>query len=106
LTGSTSSSATLAREAVGRISTLTLKPRASAARATAAPTKPEAPVTRTRSLMTTGPTHRRASFNGLPIEQHRHAKNNFARPLEQRHGQAQFGWQAEQRRQHRIAGFL
>src|SRR6185312_8643940 len=51
LTTSTARPAILAWLAVGRIKTRTLKPRSSALRATAAPTKPEAPVTRTMSLM-------------------------------------------------------
>src|ERR1700761_2744528 len=97
----------LAWLAVGRISTLVLKPRATAARATAAPTKPEAPVTRTTSLMVEA--HAReglAAFDALPIDQRRHAQHDLTRPLEQRYGQAQFRGKPEQRRQHGVPRLL
>src|ERR1700760_2945332 len=100
--------------AVGRISTLVLKPRASAARATAAPTKPEAPVTSTVSLMAghfppgrppkpaallgfARPRDRFmrfahhfspksfAAFEALPIKKRRHAQHDLPRPLQQRY---------------------
>src|ERR1700761_2204787 len=97
----------LAWLAVGRISTLVLKPRATAARATAAPTKPEAPVTSTISLMVeTHAGEGLAALNALPIEQRRHAQHDLARPFEQRHGQAQFGGKPEQRRQHGVPRLL
>src|SRR6185312_7462575 len=67
VTGSTASPAILRRSLVGRTSTRTWWPSATSARATAAPTKPVAPVTRIRSPITAprcallrsrGPVHR------------------------------------------------
>src|SRR3569623_1676616 len=87
---STSNPSTLARLAVGRSSTLTLKPRASALRATAAPTKPEAPVTKTVSTIGgsgLGRSQGGASFDTLPIQQRRNTDHDLTRPLEQGHRQ-------------------
>src|SRR5690349_17371220 len=102
ITGSTSSPSILARLAVARIRTFTRTPRAKALRATAAPTKPEAPVTRTVSAIG-GPGlsggQPGAPFHHLPINQRGYPDHDLTGSLEQRHRQTQFGRQPEQRRQ-------
>src|SRR5438094_3105467 len=92
-TGSQCSLAMFSRLALGRISTRTCRPRATRARATAEPTKPDAPVTSATSLIEAHPgrspklaalvavagpqdrllrcAHR---FSPLPVKQRRHAQ--------------------------------
>src|SRR5260221_14314606 len=109
-TGSQCSLAMFSRLALGRISTRTCRPRATSACATAEPTKPDAPVTSTMSLIeahpgrspklaalvaVTGPQDRLLRcahrFPPLPIEQRRHPQHDFARPLEQRYRHTHLG---------------
>src|SRR5689334_17344121 len=107
VTGSQSMPAMLLRNALARISTLTRKPRATKARATAEPTNPEAPVTNAMSDIGRSDIGESApAFDRLPVNQGRHTQHDLARPLEQGHRHAHFHRQAEQRRQHGIAPFL
>src|SRR5579859_7820366 len=86
VTGSQSTPAILRREALARINTRTVRPRATKARATAEPTNPDAPVTNAMSGMGRLDTGKcAAALNRLPIDQGRHAQHDLARPLEQRH---------------------
>src|SRR5215472_12596328 len=103
VTGSQWSLAILTREAEGRISTRTCSPRAIRARATAEPTKPDAPVTSaTSDIVRLDIAEGTAAFHRLPIKQCRNTQYDLARPLEQGHRHTHFRRQAEQRRQHGI----
>src|SRR5471032_243177 len=109
-TASQCSWAMFSRLALGRISTRTVNPRATSARATAEPTKPDAPVTRATSDMgfLFGRQVREsfAAFDSLPVQQRRHSQHNLPRPLEQGYRDAHFGGKAKHRRQHGIAPLL
>src|SRR6218665_2653411 len=97
VTGSTSISAMLGRLAGGGISTFTFRPRASSARATAEPTKPDAPVTSAVSVTRHLPAcaECRSPLDTLPIEQRRNAQHDFTGAFEQRHRQPHLGGQPE-----------
>src|ERR1041385_9256576 len=85
VTGSQCRPAILRRDALGRISTRTCKPRLTRARATAEPTNPDAPVTRAMSDIARLDIKGAPAFHSLPVYQRRHAQHDFARPLEQGH---------------------
>src|ERR1700720_1715928 len=46
------------------------------------------------------------TFYCLPDEQYRHSQSNVARPFQERHGESDFGADAEQGRENCVSGFL
>src|SRR5258705_1343863 len=103
----------------GRTSADTAKPRAAKACATADPTKPEPPVTSTRSplvIPTPLPStkiavgssrrERTLAFHGLPDQQYGHTDRDVAGPFQQGHGKPELRSDAKQRRQYRVSRFL
>src|SRR5580700_2029041 len=94
----------------GLTSARTRSPRAASKRATAEPTKPDAPVTRTRSSISGfrrfNAGESTAAFHRLPDQQDRNADRDFSCALEQRGADAELRRETEQGHQRGVTDLL